>query len=80
MSAAPGSAAAPAARPHSYRRLSTGFLRAAFVTPSFRNAVKDLKSKSLAVVHSGDKTFPLATGIRAMAFSRLLTDLEPVRK
>ena len=50
------------------------------VTPSMRNAAKDLKLKRLDVVHSGDTTFPLARGIRAMAFSRLLTDLEPIRK
>jgi predicted AAA+ superfamily ATPase len=49
------------------------------LTPSLRNAVKDLKLKSLDVVHSGDATFPLAPHIRAVAFSRLLEDLKPIR-
>jgi uncharacterized protein len=50
------------------------------MTPSMRNAMKDLKLKSLDVVHSGDKTFPLAKGVRALAISRLLEDLKPMRR
>ncbi len=49
------------------------------LTPSLRNAAKDLKLKSLDVIHSGDTTFPMAPGIRAVAFSRLLEDLKPIR-
>ena len=50
------------------------------MTPSMRHAMKDLKLKSLDVVHSGDKTFPLAKGVRALAISRLLEDLKPIRR
>ena len=49
------------------------------LTPSLRNAAKDLKLKSLDVIHSGDTTFPMAPGIRAVAFSRLLEDLKPIK-
>jgi uncharacterized protein len=42
------------------------------LTPSMRNAKHDLKLNSLDVVHAGERTFPLAEGIRAVAFSRLL--------
>lgn len=45
------------------------------VTPSMRNALKDLKLRRLDVIHAGDQTFPLDTGIRALAFPRLLEDL-----
>ena len=48
-------------------------------TPSIRSAMKDLGLRSLDVVHSGEKTFPLAKGVRALAVSRLLEDLEPIR-
>jgi hypothetical protein len=49
------------------------------LTPSMRNAKHDLKLNSLDVVHAGEQTFPLAEGIRAVAFSRLLEDLKPWR-
>lgn len=45
------------------------------VTPSMRNALKDLKLRRLDVIHAGDQTFPLDAGIRALAFPRLLEDL-----
>lgn len=45
------------------------------ITPSMRSALSDLKLKSLTVIHAGDETFPLANNIRAVAFSRLRTDL-----
>jgi hypothetical protein len=49
------------------------------LTPSMRNALTDLKLRSLDVIHAGDETFPLAKGVRAVAFSRLLKDIKPIR-
>jgi len=45
------------------------------VTRSMRSALEDLKLKRIEVVHAGDRTFPLAPRIRAVAFSRILEDL-----
>jgi hypothetical protein len=50
------------------------------LTPSMRNALKDLKLRSLDVIHAGEQTFGLAERIRAVAFSRLLKDIKPVRQ
>jgi hypothetical protein len=44
-----------------------------------RNALTDLKLRGLDVIHAGDETFPLAKGVRAVAFSRLLKDIKPIR-
>lgn len=49
------------------------------ITPSMRNALHDLKLKSLDLIHAGEQTFLLAEGVRAVAFSRLLEDLKPMR-
>lgn len=49
------------------------------VTPSMRNALADLRLTRLDVVHGGRDTFPLAPRIRALALSRILTDLAPLR-
>jgi predicted AAA+ superfamily ATPase len=49
------------------------------LTPSMRNALKDLKLKSLDVVHPGERTFGLAERIRAVALPRLLDDIRPLR-
>ncbi len=35
--------------------------------------------KSLDVVHAGEQTFPLADGVRAVAFSKLLENSKPWR-
>jgi len=48
------------------------------LTPSMRNASRDLKLKSLDVIHAGERTFPLGEGVRAVAFSKLLEDLKPL--
>lgn len=65
-------------------RLRVGFeikrTSSSWLTPSIRNAMKGLKLKSLDLVHSGDTTFPLGRRIRAVAFSRLLEDIKPIRK
>ncbi len=45
------------------------------VTPSMRNALRDLKLDELIVVHAGDSSYPLADRIRAVSAQRLATDL-----
>jgi predicted AAA+ superfamily ATPase len=50
------------------------------LTPSMRNALKDLKLGSLDVIHAGEHTFGLAERIRAVAFQKLLKDIRPLRE
>jgi predicted AAA+ superfamily ATPase len=47
-------------------------------TRSMHTAIADLALDSLDVVHPGTDTYPLGSGIRALALSRLLEDLEPL--
>lgn len=49
------------------------------LTPSMRHAMKDLKLKTLDIIHSGEATFPIGPGMRAVALSKLLKDLKPIR-
>jgi hypothetical protein len=49
------------------------------VTRSMRVALEDLRLDRIDVVHGGPHTFPLAPRIRAVALSRLLDDLAPLR-
>jgi len=42
-------------------------------------ALADLHLQRLDVIHAGDATFPLAERVRAVAWSRLLTDIQPLR-
>jgi uncharacterized protein len=62
------------------RRLGFEFKRTTTpsLTPSMRIAADDLRLDAVSVVHAGDRTFPLATAVRAVACSRLLQDLEPL--
>jgi uncharacterized protein len=64
------------------QRLGFEFKRttAPVVTPSMRAALTDLRLKRLVVVHSGEQSFPMAAGIQAVALSRILTDLKPLRQ
>jgi len=48
------------------------------VTPGMRSALASLRLDRLDVVHAGEETFPLRDGIRAVAFQRLLQDVEPL--
>jgi hypothetical protein len=48
------------------------------VTPSMKVALKDLGLARLDVIHAGDRTYPLAPRIRAVALSRFLDDLTPL--
>jgi predicted AAA+ superfamily ATPase len=50
------------------------------VTPSMRSALDDLALVRLDVIHAGTETFPLAKKIRAVASTRLLTDLKPLAR
>ncbi len=47
------------------------------ITPSMKQALENLRLQRLDVVHAGEETFPLSKNVRALAFSRLLKDLEP---
>jgi hypothetical protein len=49
------------------------------VTSSMRSALSDLKLQRLDVLHAGEKTFLLGEDIRAVAVTRLLDDLTPLR-
>jgi predicted AAA+ superfamily ATPase len=48
------------------------------VTMSMRSALENLRLDRLEVIHVGDRTFPLAEGIRAVAMSRLHQDVAPL--
>lgn len=62
------------------KRLGFEFKRtvAPHLTRSMHTALDDLKLTRLEVVHAGEKTFPLAPRVRALAFSRILQDLKPL--
>jgi uncharacterized protein len=49
------------------------------ITPSMRHAIKDLKLNRLDVIHAGENTFPLMKNVRAVAFSCILDDIEPLK-
>ncbi len=49
------------------------------LTRSMRSALADLRLTRLDVVHSGQETFALGPRARAVAFSRLLEDVTPLR-
>jgi hypothetical protein len=49
------------------------------ITPSMRYALSDLNLRSLDVIHAGETTFPMDKKIRAVALTRLLQDIKPLR-
>ncbi len=49
------------------------------ITPSMRSALADLRLDSLDVVHPGRETYPLSRDVRALALTRVLSDLEPLK-
>lgn len=49
------------------------------VTRSMTVAIEDLGLTRLDVLHAGDETYPLTKTIRAVAASRLMLDVEPLR-
>jgi predicted AAA+ superfamily ATPase len=48
------------------------------ITPAMRHAIADLRLQRLEVIHAGERTFPLAENVRAVALARLLADLNPL--
>lgn len=48
------------------------------VTRSMRTALDDIKLDRLEVIHAGEETFALARRVRAVAFHRILEDIEPL--
>jgi predicted AAA+ superfamily ATPase len=48
------------------------------ITSSMRYALLDLHLRSLDVIHAGERTFPMDKKIRAVAFRRLLQDIQPL--
>ena len=49
------------------------------ITPSMRSAIGDLQLTRLDVIHAGESTYPLDRKIRAVAFERLLMDLQSLK-
>jgi predicted AAA+ superfamily ATPase len=49
------------------------------ITPSMRSAIADLNLKSLDIIHAGEHTFQLGKKVRAVALTRLLDDLKPIK-
>lgn len=62
------------------KRLGFEFKRtsAPKITSSMRSALTDLKLQSLDIIHAGDRTFQLEKRVRAVSFSRILTDLKAI--
>ena len=62
------------------KRLGFEFKRtsAPKITSSMRSALTDLKLQSLDIIHAGDRTFQLDKRVRAVSFSRILTDLKAI--
>jgi predicted AAA+ superfamily ATPase len=49
------------------------------ITPSMRSALTDLKLHSLCIIHAGEMTFQLGKKIQAIALTRLLEDINPLK-
>jgi hypothetical protein len=64
-----------------HRRLGFEFKRstAPALTRSMGIALEDLRLTKLYVVHAGDRSFPLGPKTEALALSRILDDLPPLR-
>jgi predicted AAA+ superfamily ATPase len=50
------------------------------LTRSMAAVREDLGLERLDVIHAGDRTFPLAQNVRAVAASQLLDEIEPLRR
>lgn len=63
------------------RRIGFEFKRsvAPEITKSMHIALADLRLERLDVVHAGERTFPLAERVRAVALARALQDIAPLR-
>lgn len=49
------------------------------LTPSIRIAIDDLGLKTAFIIHAGENSFPLSGQVRAIAASRLLEDIKPLK-
>jgi len=49
------------------------------LTPSMRSALSDLNLRRLDVIHAGEETYQMAERVRAVAFSSVLDNLQPLR-
>jgi len=49
------------------------------ITASVRSALSDLKLSRLDIIHAGERTYPLAKNVRAVALTRMLKDVAPIR-
>lgn len=49
------------------------------ITRSMRTAMEDLGLTRLDIIHAGSETFPISARVRAVAATRLLQDLKPLR-
>ena len=67
---------------HGNHRLGFEFKRtdSPRVTASMRSAVETLDLSSLTVVHAGGESFPLGRKVHAIAATRLLEELKPLRR
>jgi predicted AAA+ superfamily ATPase len=63
------------------KRLGFEFKRSSSprATRSMNTAITDLDLSSLTVVHAGEKSFPIAPKIRAVALQHLLDEIKPLR-
>jgi hypothetical protein len=48
------------------------------LTKSMRIALADLRLQRLDVIHAGERTYPLAPRVRAVALARVLQDIPPL--
>lgn len=48
------------------------------VTRSMHCALQDLRLQQLTIIHAGQHSFPMAEAIHAVAFARLLEDIDPL--
>lgn len=50
-----------------------------YITASMNNALSDLHLQSLDIIHAEEKTFPFGKHVRAVAVTRLLDDIQPLK-
>jgi len=63
------------------KRLGFEFKRTASprVTPSMRSALDDLNSQRIDIIHAGEHTFDIEKKVRAVALTRILNDVQPLK-
>jgi predicted AAA+ superfamily ATPase len=63
------------------KRLGFEFKRTASprVTPSMRSALDDLNPQRIDIIHAGEHTFDIEKKVRAVALTRILNDVQPLK-